>query len=249
MMPPGYTLLRRGAVRVLLRNDVVTRLGPWLVAPIMRVPDGAQAIASGRGGAFRARCAQDLRVVVRPCRRGGWLGRVIARTYLGWRPRPWRELAVSLEARARAVPTPAILAVRVVGWGLYRGVVVTEEVPEAVTLAEALRETGDGALRAAFARAAGEAVARLHGAGVEHADLNLGNILVLPERADGPAQVIDLDKARVRGAPLAAAARRRNLRRLERSWCQLMAGAVVAPEVRRGFQAGYAAVDGAQCEC
>jgi 3-deoxy-D-manno-octulosonic acid kinase len=249
MTPPGYTLLHRGSVRALVRNDVVTRLGSWLMAPMVRPPAGAEPIAGGRGGAFRARYPDDLRIVVRPCRRGGWLGRVVASTYVGVWPRPWRELAVSLEARARAVRTPAILAVRVTGWGLYRGVVVTEEAADTMTLLEAWRETMDGARRTGFARAAGEAVARLHGAGVEHADLNLGNILVSRQGPDLPAQVIDLDKARLGRGPLAAAGRRRNLRRLERSWRRVMDGAAVSPDVRSGFRAGYEAVDGSRCEC
>jgi aminoglycoside phosphotransferase (APT) family kinase protein len=58
-------------------------------------------------------------------------------------------------------------------------------------------------------------VRALHDAGVEHADLNLKNLLVRP----GPpveAFVIDLDKSR-RGGPLSRAAAVRNLERLLRS--------------------------------
>jgi 3-deoxy-D-manno-octulosonic acid kinase len=249
MMPAGYTLLRRGRVRALLRHDVVTRLGAWLTTPSLETPAGAETIASGRGGAFRARCAGDLRVVVRPCRRGGWIGRVIAGTYVGWRPRPWRELAVSLEARARAVPTPAILAVRAVGRGIYRGAVVTEEAPDTLTLAEALTQVTAAAARIRLARAAGEAVGRLHEAGVEHADLNLGNILVSRPPLDGPALIIDLDGARLHRIPLAARARRRNLRRLERSWRRLSGESAVAADMRDGFHAGYGAVGGFPCAC
>jgi 3-deoxy-D-manno-octulosonic acid kinase len=249
MTPAGYTLLTRGQVRALLRHDVVTRLGAWLTAPSLETPAGAEAIASGRGGAFRARCAGDLRVVVRPCRRGGWIGRVMAATYVGWRPRPWRELAVSLEARARAVPTPAILGVRVVGRGLYRGAVVTEEALDTMTLAEALREVPPATVRVRLARAAGEAVGRLHGAGVEHADLNLANILVPRRPLDGPALIIDLDGARLRRSPLAVPARRRNLRRLERSWRRLSGESAVAGDICDGFRAGYEAMGGLPCAC
>jgi 3-deoxy-D-manno-octulosonic acid kinase len=158
-------------------------------------------------------------------------------------------LEVSLAARAHAVRTPAILAARVVGWGIYRGVVVSEEVVDTMTLAEALHETGDAARGVHFARAAGEAVARLHGAGVEHADLNLGNILVSRRGPEVPAQIIDLDKARLRGAPLAASARRRNLRRLARSWRRVTAGTAVPADLREGFRTGYETMDGLRCEC
>ena len=75
MTPAGYTLLRRGAVRALVRHDMVTQLGGWLAAPEIVPPRGAEAIASGRGGAFRAPTNDGRRIVVRPCRRGGWIGK------------------------------------------------------------------------------------------------------------------------------------------------------------------------------
>src|SRR6185369_17605023 len=130
----------------------------------------------------------------------------------GWRPRPWRELAVSVAARGRAVPTPAIVAVRVAGWGVYRGVVVTDEAADTVTLADALRACRAPEDRERLARMAGQAVGRLHAAGVQHADLNLHNLLV-PTREGGTALVVDLDKARLRSAPLGDALRQQSLRR------------------------------------
>jgi 3-deoxy-D-manno-octulosonic acid kinase len=250
MRPSGYTLLRRGSVRALVRHDMVTRLGAWLVAAeIAPLPD-AHPIASGRGGAFRARLENGAGIVVRPCRRGGLLGRVLGTIYFGWRPRPWRELAVSVAARARDVPTPAIVAVRVAGWGLYRGMVVTDEAADTMTLADALRASPASEDRARLARTAGEAVGRLHAAGVQHADLNLHNVLV-PTRdgnAAGPL-VIDLDKARLRSAPLGDAARQQNLRRLRRSWHRIMDGQPVPPNVEAAFRAGYEIASGASCAC
>ncbi|HXH06381.1 MAG TPA: lipopolysaccharide kinase InaA family protein [Vicinamibacterales bacterium] len=248
MTPAGYTYLRRDGVRALVRHDLVVPLGGWLLADEIVPLPAAEAIESGRGGAFRASVG-GLRLVVRPCRRGGWIARILGETYLGLRPRPWRELAVSVAARARAVPAPAVVAVRVAGWGAYRGVVVTEEAAGAVTLAAALRAAASDEERGRLARAAGEAVARLHAAGVEHADLNLFNILVRPEPAGAAALVIDLDKARLRRAPLARRRRRRNLRRLERSWRRVSGADEVPPELRRGFGGGYAAVDGFTCAC
>jgi 3-deoxy-D-manno-octulosonic acid kinase len=249
VIPAGYTFLRRRGVRVLVRHDAVTRLGAWLAAPALEVPAGAEALAGGRGGAFRLGAPGDLRLVVRPCRRGGWVGRVVRRTYLGWPPRPWRELAVSIAARARAVPTPSIVAVRVSGCGIYRGAVVTEEVPDAVTAAEVLRGAQFATCRDEMARAAGSAVGRLHAAGIEHADLNLANILLSRRDPTAPAFVIDLDGARLADAPLDAAARQRNLQRLGRSWRRLMDGAAVPPELRSAFAQGYEAVDGSRCAC
>lgn len=248
MTRAGYTLLRRGCVRVLVRDDVVTRLGPWLAAGHFVTPAGAVPVAGGRGGAFRTTCAGGLRVVVRPARRGGWLGRVVRETYVGWRPRPVRELDASVIARRRAVPTPAVLGVRVVGWGFYRGVVVTEEAAGVMTLAQMIASRGAVGEPTAVARAAGESVGRLHAAGVDHADLNLHNLLV-PQTGNGDVVVIDLDKARVGRHGLAAAARRRNVRRLARSWRRVTGTAAPPPDLLAAFRAGYEAAGGVACEC
>src|SRR5207244_13550456 len=66
-------------------------------------------------------------------------------TYLGLRPRPLRELALTVEARRRGVAAAEVLAARVEGRLAYRGALVTAEVPAAATLLEALRGAPDGA--------------------------------------------------------------------------------------------------------
>ena len=78
---------------------------------------------------------------------------------------------------------------------------------------------------------------------------HLGNILVSRRSLAVPAQVIDLDKARMGAGPLDASARRRNLRRLERSWRRVTEGTAVPPDVREGFRAGYEGGDGPRCGC
>ena len=70
--------------------------------------------------------------------------------------------------------------------------------------------------------AAAAVTARLHRLGVEHGDLNLRNFLFVPS---GEIHILDLDKAHRRRPPLPAAARRRNLARLERSLRKLGRGA------------------------
>jgi hypothetical protein len=81
-------------------------------------------------------------------------------------------------------------------------------------------------------------VRALHDAGIEHADLNLRNILLVEERVFGRAPgasaaesaaaefralVIDLDRARARAGPLDERRRRANLLRLYRSAAKLSA--------------------------
>src|SRR5205823_993463 len=158
--------------------------------------------ASGRGPAYRIRVGEGAPAVVRICRRGGLAARLARETYLGLRPRPLRELALTVEARRRGVAAAEVLAARVEGRLAYRGALVTAEVPEAATLIEALRAAPDGTARRGLAAAAGRAVAGLHAAGVFHADLNLRNILVHAGPEGVRAALLDFDRAWLGTAPL-----------------------------------------------
>jgi len=236
-VPPGYTALGVGGRRALVRDDLVPRLGPWLLRVPLAPPPGATPIGGGRGAAFRVDLGAGGAVVVRFGRRGGAVARCVRDRYLGLRPRPWRELAVSLAARRRGAPVPEVVAACVHGWGAYRSAVVTGELPGVAPVVAALRAAERGAAREAVAAAAGSAVGRLHGAGVVHPDLNLGNILV----GGAAAAIVDLDRARIRARPLGSWVRRRSLRRLERSARKLdPAGDVVDAETRRRFHEAYA---------
>jgi 3-deoxy-D-manno-octulosonic acid kinase len=243
--PPGYTWLARGARRVVVRDHLVAALAPWLLVGPLGPPPDAVALASGRGAAFRVRLAGAPPAVLRLGRRGGLLGRIVTATYAGVRPRPWRELAVTVAAQARRAPVADVLAACVDGWGVYRSAVVTAEVPEARTAIAALRGAGSAAARAGVAAAAGTAVGRLHAAGVAHADLNLTNVLL---GRDAVAVVVDLDRARIARVALSAGARRRGLARLARSARKLDPdGALVGADVARAFHAAYAAVAEPAC--
>ena len=254
-MPASYALLRSGAVRAAIRADLVPALASWLLAPRLELPPGAEAITSGRGPAYRIRVGEGAPAVVRICRRGGLAARLVRETYLGLRPRPLRELALTVEARRRGVAAAEVLAARVEGGLAYRGALVTAEVPEAATLIEALRAAPDGTARRGLAAAAGRAVAGLHAAGVFHADLNLRNILVHAGPEGVRAALLDFDRAWLGTAPLRPAARRRNLRRLVRSLVKLDPGGQLAgTEERRAFRDAYASHDprlalGDACGC
>jgi tRNA A-37 threonylcarbamoyl transferase component Bud32 len=211
-------------------------LGAWLLAPGLVPPPGTTAIDGGRGGAFRLRLRGDLGAVVRLGRRGGAVARLVREWYLGFRPRPWRELAVTLAARERGAPVPEVVAACVHGWGAYRSAIVTIELAAVTPVLTALAAAPAGEARLAIARVASAAVARLHHAGVVHPDLHLGNIVL---GRDG-AIVLDLDRARIRGTPLGHAPRERSLRRLARSLRRLdPAGATIDAATRRAFHEAY----------
>jgi tRNA A-37 threonylcarbamoyl transferase component Bud32 len=235
-VPPGYTALTTRSRRAVVRDDLVPVLGSWLLAAPLGPPADATPIDGGRGGAFRVRLRDDARAVMRFGRRGGAVARVVREWYVGLRPRPWRELAVTLTARARGAPVPEVVAACVHGWGAYRSAIVTIELPNVTPLLTALATAPAGEARHAIARAASAAVARLHHAGVVHPDLHLGNIVI---GHDGAA-ILDLDRARIRGTPLMGKPRERSLRRLARSVRRLdPAGATIDAATARAFHDGY----------
>jgi 3-deoxy-D-manno-octulosonic acid kinase len=239
----GYTLVASGARRALIRDDLVGALAPWLVAPILAVPADAVAVGTGRGAAYRVRLPGVPPAVLRLGRRGGLVARVIGETYLGLRPRPWREVACTLAARAAAAPVPEVLAARVDGWLAYRSAVLTAEVPDARTAIEALA-AAPPAERPAIAAAVARAVAALHAAGVAHPDLNLTNVLV----GRDAATIVDLDRARACRGGLGASARRRSVARLCRSARKLDPdGGAIDAETARAFHETYARAAGSAC--
>ncbi|HEV7734426.1 MAG TPA: lipopolysaccharide kinase InaA family protein [Candidatus Binatia bacterium] len=243
--------MRFGAVRVVVRRDLASVLGTWLLAPVLTLPDEAEALRGGRGAVWRLALPDGLRVVLRCNRRGGWLARVVRETYLGPWHRPLRELEVTAEARRRGVPAAEILAVRVEGGLVYRGAVVTAEVPDAATLVDALRASPDAGTRRALVEGAARTVAGMHQAGLLHTDLNLTNLLARRVATGGiEMAVLDLDRARLYTPPLARRARRRTLRRLNRSWHKLdPSGALATADDVAAFRATYASQLGAPCVC
>jgi 3-deoxy-D-manno-octulosonic acid kinase len=158
------------------------------------------------------------RWAVRHYRRGGAVASYLGDRYLAvGATRPEVEIRASVEARARGVRTPAVVAGAWYRAGpFYRADLVTELVPGATTLADALFSAPRGAAAERSLAAAGRLARELGEAGIGHADLNASNVL---EGTDSPAAgpwVIDLDRATVQGRTGIEAARPM-LARLERS--------------------------------
>jgi 3-deoxy-D-manno-octulosonic acid kinase len=152
-------------------------------------------------------------------RRGGSLA-PLWRDRFPARGRLVRNVTVAAEAAARGVPTPRVVALLTEEGPprLFRGWLATERVLEAIDLAELLRS---GRAHEADLAAALAAARALHDAGIDHVDLNLGNLLVRPGASGPEGFVIDLDRARLRAGPLPDKARQSALRRLERSHAKL----------------------------
>ncbi|HET9949431.1 MAG TPA: lipopolysaccharide kinase InaA family protein [Longimicrobiales bacterium] len=243
--PPGYARVAVGGADALAwepaaewLEDLLARgerLHGWARAARVAERDGGRAAvpvvrAPARGPDGRERWA------VRHYARGGAaraLGDLYAR--LG-SARPWRELGASHEARARGVPTPAVVAGAAYPAGpFYRADLATELVPGARSLYAILLADGNarGASRwhepdrgaelelapepvaaEVALRLAGRLVRRLEEARVLHRDLNAHNVLIAGGEAGPEAWVVDLDRCAVlSGAAPAAGRMRERLRR------------------------------------
>jgi 3-deoxy-D-manno-octulosonic acid kinase len=117
------------------------------------------ALRHFRRGGFVARWSEDSYV---------WAGEDRVRAFAEWR------LLDLLWQRGLPVPKP--VAARYSRAGLcYRCDLITQRIVDAEPLSAALARS---ALSESLWRAVGATVARLHGAGVDHADLNAHNVLV-----------------------------------------------------------------------
>lgn len=250
MSDGDFVEIRRWPVRVLVRADLADSLGAWLLGRHPARPGGATAFASGRGAAWAFALPDGRRVVLREYRRGGWIGRCVRRTYLGWTARPFRELAVTDHARRRGVPTAEVLAARAVGRLVYRGAIVTAEIPDARPALDLLRALPAADARAAVATAVGRTVGTMHRLGLVHADLNCDNLLVAKAPDGWEARVIDLDRARLVDPPVGGPERAAALARLGRSLRKLDPGGTIATEaLRAAFRSGYEKGANLPCAC
>ncbi|HEX3848216.1 MAG TPA: 3-deoxy-D-manno-octulosonic acid kinase [Steroidobacteraceae bacterium] len=177
---------------------------------------GALAAApSGRGATWFVR-AGDREWVLRHYFRGGFAARVVRDRYW-WvseqRVRAFAEYRLLETLAERGLPVPRPVAAGYSRSGpAYRCDLITERIPGVGPLSAALARE---ALPQSYWRAVGAAIARLHRAGADHADLNAHNILI---DARGCVSVIDFDRGRLRApGPWGA----RNLERLHRSLAKL----------------------------
>ncbi|HUP00454.1 MAG TPA: lipopolysaccharide kinase InaA family protein [Gemmatimonadota bacterium] len=198
-------------------------------------------VETGRGRLFAVRLG-PLRAAVRHYRRGGWIAPLLDDRYFDDPPRPFAELAISEGLRQAGVSTPRVLAGVVTRAAPgYRADLATEWLEPGLDLVSLLAPNHyPDDERAAALAAAGETVGRAHRAGLDHPDLNPGNVFVQPFQNGWSAALLDLDRARITVA-LSAGFERRNLRRFQRAIEKACRQGRLAWGIveREAFQAGY----------
>lgn len=184
--------------------------------------------------------------VIKSYRRGGIVGKFNEDFYFG-SMRFLSELRVCTHAIREGVPTVAPIALVLRRHGLgCRAWLVSPFLAETYTLKDALlrpEETLDSEhpekALSALSRVAGTAVRRMHDVGIDHRDLNLGNLLVLPPAPDSEPEVLILDWDRARLQNHDAAFGYQNLLRLLRSAFKGRAETRFLSVATRGFLRGY----------
>jgi hypothetical protein len=210
-----------------------------------KVRAGAEAAGRGRSLTHTVplqRCGELLHL--RPLHHGGLAAGLCGRRLLGL-ARPIAELEVTARLRARGAPVAKpILVVGQRIRGFWRADLGTLHEQGSVDGEVFLRTAPGRARRLQAARAGGRAVRQLHDAGGRHADLHIGNLLVLEHESESETRVlvIDLDRAHV-VAELTPARRMAELMRLYRSLLKRQLDHRVGPREYATFFGAYVAGD------
>jgi 3-deoxy-D-manno-octulosonic acid kinase len=198
-------------------------------------------VNAGRGSAWFIMWG-TYQWVLRHFRRGGFIARLSQDHYV-WtgenRVRAFAEWRLLQALWDRGLPVPKPVAARYRRTGMFYGCdLITQRIAGAEPLSAAL--TRD-ALTEVQWQAVGAAIARLHRAGVDHADLNAHNILI---DARDVVSVIDFDRGRLHAHVDASGPGARNLRRLRRSLAKITRALPVdrhSAQTWGWFMAGYEA--------
>lgn len=203
---PGFDRFEHEGRVALARHeyaDTVLELffGPGIAHEVAR--------SSGRGSVYTFDLP-DGKGILRPYRRGGVLAKYREDRY--WRSnRPLKELLILEHAYKHALPVPQPLGVLWEQQGQsFTGAIATRYLP-GVSLQEWAADHAPED-EATILKQCGRAIREMHSAGVYHADLQIGNIIV----GGGKVYIIDFDKSSYID-PSADLPRARNILRLRRS--------------------------------
>ncbi len=264
-LPQGYVASLRGRSKLVADVELEHELKrAGLDQPAGWETRLGQPVAGpGRGATSLLRLSSGRVLRLKRLRRGGWLAPLWRDQFHG-EGRALDNLRVSVEAGRRGVATPPVLALLVVHrvGGLVRAWLGIEELADAVDLRSCFGS--DQPPTHAELDAALALVRRMHDLGLEHRDLNLGNLMIRRRPtlraptlraptvgcdsgsvlvSEAEAFVVDLGLARLHAGPLGFQLRQRALRRLERSYVKSCGAGSVSEDVRSSFYTLYAAAD------
>jgi 3-deoxy-D-manno-octulosonic acid kinase len=195
-LPDGYERHDSKDLHYLVRegeHEAVRVMGLSHLATVRKML--VEGRPSGRGRVFDVmpRKKQSFQpLVLKQVLHGGLYGRMNRERHTG----PGRllaELSVTEKARDRGVPAPEIAYL---SWTRQRFpslFLATFRVPGSRDLERALTAEPTGRERNLTLAAAARAVREMHDAGLVHADLNLGNVMVTEFAGDPEGFVLDLD--------------------------------------------------------
>lgn len=205
-LPPGYEERSRGRVV----GFALSAAAPWLESVLdageslhqwAASQEGAKSLV-GRGPLHAVDAPAEgpdrrPRWAVRRYYRGGLMAPLLSDRHFRSRPtRPVRELWATVEARARGVAAPAVVAGAVYPSGpFYRADLVTELIPDARTLEALVFGSGGTPDASTLLAHAGRLVRSLEDALVLHVDLNAANVLLVRGDEESGARVVDLDRS------------------------------------------------------
>jgi hypothetical protein len=232
--PPGWRRLRTGHALLVVDPDfeAAARQAGLLAPDALQSAFAAPAGATGRAPtAIVSLPGRKERLLLRRLRHGGLLGPLLGASFLGL-ARALAELRVTAALREAGAPVPRpVLALgrRRVG-PLFECAVATVLEEGALDALAFLESAPEPARVLRAARAAGEAVRRLHDAGGRHADLHVKNLLIREQGELVECRVVDLDRARLE-VGLTPAER---IAQLARLWRSLLKRGVLARVGARG---------------
>ena len=249
-VPAGFERVRTSGAVALTRSiardwvEATLRAGATLYDAACDMSQGAM---EGRGvvHVVAAPTGEDQRWAVRKYFRGGWIRWLGDRYLRAGTPRPFQELAASVAALQRGVPTPAVVCAAVYSRGIfYRGDLITEYISDSRDLASVLFDITPESTREGFSHrvatvtAAGTLIRQMASAGVRHPDVNAKNILLHGDPEAPLAMLLDLDRC-VISEPPATTSITPMYRRLERSFAKWedRTGQRMSAEERRALRA------------
>lgn len=201
---------------------------PWEIVRAREAGAG-----TGRGATARVEREGGGDYFIKHYRRGGLLARINPERYFGL-DRFMRELEVGRRARAAGLPLGEVFAQVFQparpGWRVWG---VARLIAGGTDLARLLERAGEDDAELLWS-AALATLCLMGEKGLEHPDLNLGNLVAIRSEERGwLVHVVDLDRARFGGQPLARDTRHAMLARLERSWVKIFGQEGVLPARRR----------------